>query len=260
MTKTNPSLVAPDTCCRGDDSDGCEEPVTGSVFFSDGVSVRGGATCEPCFVTLVERHPEQDNTWLYGPLEPHPDQPGVKVVPPYEWADLVLHTKQLFARWGLVRGAHVELARRALATAKLALEAGDTNSACDRAAQAAEEMVAVGLLYKGVRPVGVTAKGMREHYENTFPYLADTEETSVALLRTVQQARRSANLLGKVMPKRQAEETVNQAESFVSALKHGISAEMRYAEHKRVEGDRIEAKLKAGLAPFAPAAEGMEPG
>ena len=256
MTKPNTPVVAPDACCRGDAFD-CEEPATGWLFFSDGIRVGEGATCEPCFVTLVERHPEQDNTWLYGPLEPHPDQPGVKVVPPYEWADLVLHTKQLFARWGLVRGARVELARRALATAKLALEAGDTNSACDRAAQAAEEMVAVGLLYKGVRPVGVTAKGMREQYENAFPYLADTEETSVALLRTVQQARRSANLLGKVMPKGQAEETVNQAESFVSALKHGISAELRYTEHKRVEGNRIEAKLKAGLAP---AAEGMGPG
>ena len=198
------------------------------------------------FLRIQQSDPTVEPTWLYGPLEPHPDQPGVKVVPQHDWSALVRHTEQLLRRWGVVRNPRVGLAQRALATAKLALKAGDTNSACDRAAQAAEEMVSVGLKCKNI-----TAENLRKQYQLAYPYLASTEETSVALLRTVQQARRAANLLGKVMPKGQAKKTVNQAESFVTALAHGISAEMRNTEHQRFEGEQIKTELKTGFAPAA---------
>lgn len=109
------------------------------------------------------------------------------------------------------------LASRALRSAQTLLDDGDPNGACNRAYYAVFEAINAALETTNA-PATKTHRGIRSLFVQYFPDLARKGETASKTIHDTQLAREVADYRGEFVPAEEAQQAVQRAQSFVSAI------------------------------------------
>ena len=110
----------------------------------------------------------------------------------------------------------IQLAQRALHTARNNLRDGDTNAACNRAYYAAFRALKSTLNTAGLS--AKTHKGTRTLFGKHFPDISTGDLTSSKIYAELERARLAADYGDEVIPSEEALNAVQRAEGFVTAI------------------------------------------
>lgn len=109
-------------------------------------------------------------------------------------------------------------AMRAIASAKMLLDAGDADGACNRAYYAMFDAARAALLASGF-PVGKTHKGVLNAFSDRLVKNGTVPKETGRLLKRAETFRYVADYEGDPVERSDAEEMVRQAEAFVAAVR-----------------------------------------